>query len=286
MSIPSFYRGRLAPTPSGYLHLGHARTFWVAQERARQGGGEIILRNDDLDVQRVRREFVQGMIEDLQWFGFEWAEGPDRVGHYGPYNQSERRYFYLHIWAQLAENGCIYPSPHSRRDVECALRAPHEGECEPVFPPELRPELGSWVPTATPGLMNWRFRVRDGERITFHDGCAGERTYVAGVDFGDFLVWRKDDSASYELACVTDDHAMCISEVVRGDDLLLSTARQYLLYRALGWAPPLFYHVPLVRDASGERLAKRNHSLALRTLRDEGYSPEQLRSSWLHLTVS
>lgn len=267
----TFYRGRLAPTPSGYLHLGHARTFWEATQRAREFGGDLIYRNDDLDRLRCRPEFVRAAMEDLRWMGIEWTEGPDVGGMYAPYDQSQREHFYRHAWSRLLELAVLYPSPHSRRDVEMALQAPHEGD-EEVFPPSLRPEPGSWSQTSVSGLVNWRFRVRDGERIRFVDSLAGEREYVAGRDFGDFIVWRKDNQASYDLACVVDDHAMCITEVVRGEDLLLSTARQLLLYRALGWSTPAWRHVPLLRDSSGQRLAKRNHALSLRTLREEGYS--------------
>ena len=272
------YRGRIAPTPSGYLHLGHARTFWIAGERA--SGGILILRNEDLDADRCRPEYTEAMVEDLRWFGFNWEEGPDVGGPYGPYEQSGRNHFYLHAWGMLQDLGYIYPSPHSRRDVTEALRAPHGPDTEPVFPKELRPAPGSWRPTGDPGEMNWRFRVRDGEAITFVDGRVGETTFVAGRDFGDFLVWRKDGFPSYDLAVAVDDHAMLITEVVRGEDLLLATARQLLLFRALGWASPQYYHVPLLCDANGTRLAKRHDALSLRRLREEGCSPEQLRGEF------
>lgn len=273
----SGYRGRLAPTPSGYLHVGHARTFWIARERAREVGGELILRIDDLDGPRCKEAFVEASIEDLQWFGFEWTEGPDIGGFRGPYRQSQRDHFYRHAWNSLNEVRAIYPSAHSRKDVEKALTAPHEGETEPVFPVELRPRR--WERTDDPGEVNWRFRVPYGQRITFTDGRMGEVSFVAGKDFGDFIVWRRDGFPSYELATVVDDFTMGISEVVRGEDLLLSTARQYLLYQALRWGAPRFYHCPLVRDAHGQRLAKRAGGLSLRDLRAQGYTPEQIRES-------
>ncbi len=276
------YRGRLAPTPTGYLHLGHARTFWHAFQRAREAGGDLIYRNDDLDRWRCRPEYVSAAMEDLRWMGIEWTEGPDVGGMYAPYNQSQREHFYRHAWSRLMDLGMLYPSPHSRRDVEMALQAPHQGE-EEVFPSSLRPEAGSWSPGSASGLVNWRFRVRDGETIRFVDSLAGERAYVAGRDFGDFIVWRKDDQPSYELACVVDDYTMCITEVVRGEDLLLSTARQLLLYRALGWSSPTWRHVPLLRDAAGNRLAKRNHALSLRTLRQEGYTSSSCQEAAIFL---
>jgi glutamyl/glutaminyl-tRNA synthetase len=271
------YRGRIAPTPTGHLHLGHARTFWVAQQRAQSAGGTLILRDEDLDRDRCRPEYAADMLEDLHWFGLRWDEGPDCGGPHAPYRQSERRPLYLEVWQQLAAAGYIYPSPHSRKDVQQALSAPHEEDAEPLFPIELRPPPGTGQEVADPAAVNWRFRVPDGEALAFADGHYGEVRRIAGVDFGDFLVWRKDGLPAYELAVVTDDHAMQITEVVRGEDLLTSTARQLLLYRALGWQPPEFYHCPLVRDAQGIRLAKRNQALSLRTLREQGRRPEDLQ---------
>lgn len=267
-------RGRLAPTPTGYLHVGHARTFAVAARRAGQAG--LVFRIEDLDGPRCRPEFAAAAIEDLRWLGFDWTEGPDCGGPHAPYVQSERAAWYLDIWRRLEAAGAIYPSPHSRRDVEQAASAPH-GEAgaprptaEPVFPPALRPR--HWARAASPGNTPWRFRVPDGRVIEFHDGLCGPIRLTAGVDFGDFVVWRRDDLAAYELAVVADDHAMQIEEVVRGADLLISTARQILLYEALGWQPPSFAHAPLVCDASGQRLAKRTGGLAIRDLRATGWS--------------
>lgn len=271
------YRGRIAPTPTGHLHLGHARTFWVAQERARKAGGVLILRDEDLDRDRCRPDYAVEMLEDLQWFGLRWTEGPDCGGPFGPYRQSERRPHFLQVWRQLADLGCIYPSPQSRKDVQQALSAPHE-DGEPIFPLELRPPPGTGQGAAQPGAVNWRFRVPDGIEISFQDGLQGDIVRTAGVDFGDFLVWRKDGFPSYELAVVTDDHLMQITEVVRGADLLTSTARQLLLYRALGWAPPAFCHCPLVCDPAGNRLAKRSQAVSLRTLREQGRTPAELRN--------
>ncbi len=272
------YRGRIAPTPTGHLHLGHARTFWVAQQRARQAKGVLILRDEDLDRDRCRSEFAVAMLEDLRWFGLDWQEGPDCGGPFAPYRQSERLNNYLEIWRQLAASGVIYPSPQSRKDVQQALSAPHEGEDEAIFPPEFRSPFGTGQGAVEPGDVNWRFRVPDGLEIAFDDGQCGVVQRTAGRDFGDFLVWRKDGFPSYELAVVTDDHAMQITEVVRGEDLLTSTARQLLLYQALEWIPPAFWHCPLLRDANGVRLAKRNQALSLKTLREQGRTPAELRS--------
>ena len=265
-------RGRLAPTPTGFLHVGHARTFAAAAERA--GSAGLVLRIDDLDGPRCREAFVEAAIEDLRWLGLTWSEGPDVGGPHGPYRQGKRGGWYLDIWRQLEATGLIYPSPHSRKDVEAAAVAPHEHPgvepAEPIFPASLRP--ASWKRAAEPGGVPWRFRVPDGREIRFHDAIAGAVVRTAGVDFGDFVVWRRDDLAAYELACVADDHAMAIAEVVRGADLLTSTARQVLLFEALGWQPPAFCHQPLICDAAGRRLAKRTAGLAIRDLREAGFS--------------
>jgi glutamyl/glutaminyl-tRNA synthetase len=291
------YRGRLAPSPTGLLHLGHARTFWVAQERARAKGGTLVLRNEDLDSTRYRMEFVDAMIEDLKWFGFEWQEGPDCGGPFGPYAQSERRRFYIAALEQLRVAGLVYPCTCSRKDILTAARAPHaEDEGEPIYPGTCRAKsatrelAGLRSPTEggppdnphpTPGTrINWRFRVPEGETISFVDGHCGAQHFVAGRDFGDFVVWRQVDVPSYQLACAVDDAAMQITEVVRGADLLPSTARQLLLYRALGWASPQFYHCPLMTDEAGVRLAKRHDALSLRRLREAGKSPASLRAGW------
>jgi glutamyl-queuosine tRNA(Asp) synthetase len=273
------YRGRLAPSPTGYLHLGHARTFWFAQERARVNNGTLVLRNEDLDAQRVQPEFVTAMLEDLRWFGFEWQEGPDCGGKFAPYNQSQRVEHYRAALTNLEASGFIYPCTCSRKDIQAAIRAPHaaDDDDEPLYPGTCRANRKSEIRNRK---FSWRFRVPDGEVISFTDARLGPQQFVAGKDFGDFVVWRHDDVPAYQLACVTDDAAMQITEVVRGADLLKSTARQILLYRALGLQPPGIFHCPLLTDASGVRLAKRHDALCLRTLRAQGAKPEDLRRDW------
>ncbi len=262
------YRGRLAPSPTGHLHLGHARTFWIAAARARQAGGKLFLRNDDLDAIRFRLDFVDAMVADLRWLGFSWEEPV--------ITQSERRRLYRAALVKLHAASLIFPCTRSRRDVLEAAGAPHEGAVndEPVYPPSFRPPVDAPLPPLEAIVtVNWRFRVPAGERLTFTDGHAGPQSAVAGHDFGDFLVWRKDDVPSYQLACAVDDAALSITEVVRGGDLIKSTFRQRLLLRALGHPTPAYYHCPLLNDASGQRLAKRHDALSLRTLREQGRSP-------------
>lgn len=273
---PAGYRGRLAPSPTGWLHLGHARTFWEAWRRAQAASGTLLLRNEDLDQSRCRPEFVAGIFEDLRWFGLEWAEGPDLGGPFAPYNQSERLESHRQAFEQLRQQGLVYGCRCSRNDILRALAAPHQGEEEPIYPGTCR----DLPPTPAPARVSWRFRVPQGRRISFVDGSRGPRSFVAGVDFGDFIVWRHDGVPSYQLAVVVDDSRMRVTEVVRGEDLLLSTARQILLYEALGLPVPLFFHCPLMLDAAGRRLAKRSDSLSLRSLRAHGHSPDSIRAHW------
>lgn len=301
------YRGRLAPSPTGYLHLGHARTFWTAQERARAADGILIVRNEDLDRARCKPRFVAAMLEDLRWFGFQWQEGPDCGGPFTPYNQGERVHLYRAALERLRTGGFIYPCTCSRKDIQAAAGAPHAGDEEPIYPGTCRPkthdrtlcsEPGNQRAEATASLLpttqtvfdrispagvfrhHWRFRVPDGETICFKDGHFGAQRFVAGIDFGDFVVWRNDGVPSYQLAVVVDDAAMQISEVVRGADLLLSTARQLLLYHALGLKFPSFYHCSLLTDGNGLRLAKRHDALSLRCLREQNRTPKELRAGW------
>lgn len=270
------YRGRLAPSPTGYLHLGHARTFWTALSRCRQHGGTLVLRNEDLDRSRVRPEYTPSMMEDLHWLGFEWQEGPDVGGRFAPYSQSQRVGWYEEVMTKLRATGRVYACRCSRQDILRAASAPHASDNEPVYPGICR-DLG----LCDGGGFAFRFRVTDGEVIEFVDGRMGGQRLVAGLDFGDFVLQRGDGVFSYQLAVVADDHAMRVTEVVRGEDLLRSTARQIVLYRALGWEVPEFYHCPLLLDDQGRRLAKRHDSLSLRQLRALGISAEEIRRRWL-----
>jgi glutamyl-tRNA synthetase len=259
------------------LHLGHARTFWIAGQRAQAARGTLLLRNEDLDPQRSRPEYAAAMLEDLRWLGLRWQEGPDVGGPCGPYTQSERGSLYLTAWRSLLAAGWLYPCRCSRKDLAQAAQAPHGDEG--IYPGSCRPLEPFTVAdpaAATPAGIHWRFRVPRGEEVTFDDGRLGPQSFAAGKDFGDFLVWRRDDVPAYQLAVVVDDAAMRITEVVRGEDLLLSTARQILIARALQLASPSWYHCELLCDQAGERLAKRHDALSLRALRERGNSPEEV----------
>jgi glutamyl-tRNA synthetase len=235
----------------------------------------LIFRNEDLDPQRCRPEFVSAMFEDLKWLGIPWSEGPDRGGPYGPYSQSERRSFYAEAWRRLRDAGTIYPCTCSRKDLAQSASAPNnEADDEPLYPGTCRNRSADSY--SSPAGVNWRFRVPDGKAVEFTDLNLGPKRYISGKDFGDFLVWRRDDVPAYQLAVVVDDAAMQITEVVRGADLLKSTARQILLLRALNLEFPQYFHCELVRDEQGLRLAKRHDALGIRHLRERGCTPEQV----------
>jgi glutamyl/glutaminyl-tRNA synthetase len=241
--------------------------------------GVLVMRNEDLDQQRSKPEFAAAMLEDLRWLGIRWQEGPDVGGPYAPYVQSQRRESYLAAWRKLVEAQVVYPCHCSRKDLARSAQAPHDEDDEPIYPGTCRPErvtAEDVIVPESPAGVNWRFRVPDGEPVAFDDGGFGPQHYIAGRDFGDFLVWRRDDVPSYQLAVVVDDASMRITEVVRGVDLLRSTARQILLYRALGLTAPAWYHCPLMNDERGQRLAKRHDALSLRALRQQGKSPEDV----------
>ena len=220
------------------------------------------------------------MIEDLRWLGIRWSEGPDCGGPYGPYSQSERWAHYLETWRRLREAGFLYPCICSRKDLAQAASAPNDDD-EPMYPGTCRERKNKnkdVTEFTEPAGVNWRFRIPEGDAVEFTDVNLSRQRYVAGnnFDFGDFLVWRRDDDPAYQLAVVVDDAAMRITEVVRGVDLLKSTARQLLLMRALGYSPPDYFHCELVRDTAGVRLAKRHDALSIRHLREIGMTSQKV----------
>ena len=273
------YRGRLAPSPTGYLHLGHARTFWVAQERARAQGGKLILRNEDLDSTRFKMEFADAMPEDLRWFGFEWSEGPDVGGKFAPYNQSERMDIYRAALEKFTPATSFIPAP-VRAGTSKLRRARRTRTTRTSrFIPERAVKIAdpkspivnsvgvSAFPTAKP--------FRSPTEISANKHLSREK--ILAISWcGAAMACRRISSR-----VSVDDAAMQITEVVRGGDLLVSTARQMLLYRALHCPVPDFYHCPLMLDEKGVRLAKRHDALSLRQLRERGESPENLRRGWV-----
>lgn len=261
----SSYRGRLAPSPTGRLHAGHLSTFKIVADRCQKANGTLVYRDDDLDQARCTAGYSRQAMIDIQQMQIKWHEGPDCGGPYAPYNQKSRLPVYLKYFQELLKTNKIYPCKKSRKEIRDHLSSksyaskPQDSSIgnEPVFPLEFRRKINQTDLKEIPGLINWRFEVPD-EKTVFFDKNMGEQFFRSSQDFGDFLVWRKDGYPGYEFATVIDDHLMQITEVVRGADLLVSTARQLLIYKALNWKPPDFFHCPLVLDKQGNKLSKRS----------------------------
>jgi glutamyl-tRNA synthetase len=269
------YRGRFAPSPTGPLHLGNARTALLAWLAARSAGGTLVMRIEDLDRPRVRPGMEARLCEELRWLGLGWDEGPDLGGPFGPYRQSELGERYRGAVERLRAAGRVYPCFCSRAEIAAAAAAPHgPADDGPRYPGTCRDLSAAEVARRSRERRPaWRFRVDHGP-VAFDDLVHGARRVDVAAETGDFTVMRADGIAAYQLAVVLDDAVMEITDVVRGDDLLPSTARQLLLYRALGLTAPRFAHVPLVVGADGERLAKRHGARSLTELRAAGVAPE------------
>ncbi len=269
-------RGRFAPTPSGALHVGSARTALASALSAWSVGGRWMVRVEDLDTLRTPPGAIRAMLDDLAWLGLDWDEGPERPTVHGPYVQSQRTGLYRAALQELQARGRVYPCACSRRDVALASQAPHGAE--PVYPGTCRgrdPGRVRAVAAAHRRGVSWRFATLPG-LWSFDDRVAGPVTEDVSREVGDFVVWRADDVPAYQLAVVVDDITMGVTEVVRGEDLLSSTARQLCLYDALGASAPGFAHLGLVVSQDGERMAKRLGSLSIAGLRGQGIDPGRL----------
>lgn len=270
------YRGRFAPTPSGEMHIGNARTALLAWLDARSRGGTFILRIEDIDRPRCKPHYYGLLMEDLRFLGIDWDEGPDIGGPFGPYVQSHRLGDYEEALKRLMERNLLYPCYCSRAELLSIASAPHGLAGEgPAYPGICRnltdEERRERESRKSPSL---RFRLPD-RAVSFEDGAAGPQRFAPGAG-GDFVVRRADGIVSYQLAVVVDDAAMGVTDVVRGADLLDSTPRQLFLFEALGFAAPRYAHVPLLCGPDGKRLAKRHGALSIRALRERGVRPETI----------
>lgn len=272
--------GRLAPSPTGGLHLGNARTFLLAWLLARRTGGRIVFRMEDLDAGRARADAAAAVIADLRWLGLDWDEGPDVGGPHGPYVQSARTEIYRLALERLIDSGLIYPCTCTRADVARMASAPHAEDEPPAYPgtcsgrtaEDARRLSEQGIPFA------WRFRAR-GLAVDWSDIYIGPQRHEMDRIGGDFIVARSGDVFSYQLAVVVDDGLMAVNQVVRGRDLVESTPRQILIQQALGLARPEYRHVGLVLGPDGKRLAKRDQAVKIGQLRAAGIRPESIVGS-------
>jgi glutamyl-tRNA synthetase len=275
--------GRLAPSPTGAQHVGNARTYLLAWLAARSAGGRVILRIEDLDVGRNKPGAVEQAIADLRWLGLDWDEGPDIGGPNHPYRQTDRLERYQAALDELKRRERVYPCICKRADLAELASAPHESTGEIAYPGRCasRRVIDAEALERSGVPFVWRFRVDPGE-VRWVDERLGPQTADVAARGGDFPVQRSDGVPSYQLAVTVDDAAMGVTEVVRGDDLVISTFRQVELYRTLGWREPRFTHVPLVVDADGRRLAKRRGDTRMAVRRDRGDAPDDLvgRLAW------
>lgn len=266
-------RGRYAPSPTGALHLGNLRTALLAWLQARLAGGSFILRIEDLDRARSRPGLDAQMLADLRWLGLDWDEGPDCGGPAAPYVQSQRDAFYRAAFERLRATGRLFPCVCSRKDIALAASAPHRQDGAALYPGTCRTRSAARINTGA--HCAWRYRVGD-DWVTFDDEVAGRVVQHMQREVGDFVLRRADDVYAYQLAVVVDDALMGVSDVLRGADLLDSTPRQIELLRALGLPEPRHWHVPLLLDAEGRRLAKRDDAAGVAALRATGVTPARL----------
>ncbi len=271
------YVGRLAPSPTGALHLGNVRTFMIAWLRARSQGGKVIFRMEDLDHPKDKPGAAAQAVKDLRWLGFDWDE---------EYVQSERKAVYREALEALRATGLVYPCVCSRRDVESAQSAPHAGE-QLYYPGTCRGRFRTWqeavefkhrVTETQRDKPCWRFRVPENTVVSFDDAFAGRYEQNVPKTLGDFPLARDEFGAGYTLACTVDDLLMGVTEVVRGDDLLPATPAQILLAQALRLCDSAlrYCHVPLVVGKDGKRLAKRHGDTRIASYREQGKTPEEI----------
>jgi glutamyl-tRNA synthetase len=267
--------GRLAPSPTGAQHIGNARTYLLAWLAIRSRGGRVILRIEDIDSPRIKAGADQQAIDDLRWLGLDWDEGPNVGGAHGPYVQTQRVELYRTALDKLKRKELVYPCACTRSDVAAAASAPHEGQEGPIYPGTCAGRSVTDAEAVAGRPFAWRLRASDRVR-EFVDAIAGPKSCNVARELGDFVVCKSDGSPAYQLAVVVDDHAMGITEVLRGDDLLPSAFRQLELYEVFQVTPPVYAHVPLVIGPDGRRLAKRHGDTRIASLRAAGVSPQRL----------
>lgn len=274
-------KGRFAPSPTGRMHLGNIATALLSWLSARSKGGTWLLRIEDLDTQRSRLEYARQVEDDLRWLGLDWDEGGlDDKGPSAPYLQSQRTEIYNHYLSILAREGYIYPCSCTRADI-MAANAPHQSDGRVIYSGRCRPHDLPHPIEILPEKGALRIAVPDGD-VKFDDLICGPQSFNLARDCGDFILRRADGGIAYQLAVVVDDALMGVTEVVRGNDLLLSAAQQIFLFGELDFIPPRYGHTPLLCNESGKRLSKRDASLSMEAMRRR-YTPQQLIGRLAHL---
>ncbi|MCF0154954.1 MAG: tRNA glutamyl-Q(34) synthetase GluQRS [Veillonella sp.] len=273
-------KGRFAPSPTGHIHMGNIWIALLAYISTRLQGGSFLIRMEDIDLQRSKRSLGEELLDDLEWLGFAWDEGP-RVSPNGEdYWQSNRYDYYNAVLEEWQEEGRIYPCYCNRARLQSIASAPHLGEHQPLYDGHCR-DLSSEerALAALKKAPSYRLRVSD-STLTYQDAWQGPQTYHLRAGLDDFVLKRADGMFAYNLAVVLDDAAMGVTEVIRGADLLEATGQHLYLYKVLGIEPPTYGHAPLLVDGEGHRLSKRQQSITVKELREAGYSPNAI---WYHL---
>lgn len=274
--------GRFAPSPTGRMHLGNVYCALMSWLSVKSKGGKWVLRIEDLDRERSRKEFADLIEDDLRWLGLDWDEGGSAGGLNGPYYQSLRDDIYKKYFNRLSEQGLVYPCFCKRADL-LAASAPHAsdgraiyaGTCRGLSPEEVVSKMQESAPS-------WRLKVGS-QTVSFTDLAAGETSLDLATEVGDFVIRRANGTFAYQLAVVVDDALMGVTEVVRGNDLLSSASQQIFLYDLLGLKAPSFAHIPLMCAPDGRRLCKRDKSLEMSELR-AAYTPEEIIGKIAHIS--
>ncbi|MDX1930319.1 MAG: tRNA glutamyl-Q(34) synthetase GluQRS, partial [Pirellulaceae bacterium] len=270
--------GRLAPSPTGALHLGNARSFLLAWLSVRRQGGKLLMRIEDIDSPRVKPWAREQTFEDLRWLGLDWDWGPDVGGPHASYIQTARIDRYREVLQQLCDAKVIYPCTCTRREVAEAASAPHEKPLTDLQPLEGAIYPGTCRTRTVPEVhaeFAWRWRFQPG-LVSWNDGVLGHQVANPERQLGDFVIGKSDSTPAYQLAVVVDDHDMGVTEIVRGSDLVPSTYRQLAILTHLGWSAPKYFHVPLMVGTDGRRLAKRHGDTRLSYFRERGIKPQLL----------
>ncbi|MDO5484337.1 MAG: tRNA glutamyl-Q(34) synthetase GluQRS [Desulfovibrionaceae bacterium] len=277
MAVLTGATGRLAPSPTGYAHLGNAWALLLAWLAVRAQKGKVIFRLEDIDPQRSRPEYASALLEDMRWLGLDWDEGPDRGGPAGPYTQSARGEHYAAALARLDAAGLVYPCFCTRKELRQLAAAPHVDDAGAPYPGTCRSLSESRRAALIQSGRKAALRLRCPEiPLCFTDLALGPQSFRLSDCGGDFALRRSDGVWAYQLAVAVDDALMGVTQVVRGRDILLSTPRQLAILRFLGYTAPAYGHVPLLLDGEGERLAKRHQSLSLRHLREQGVGSRRI----------